>query len=782
MELTLDEALQKGVEAHKAGQLQEADRYYTAILKVQPKHPDANHNMGVLAVGVGKVKEALPFFKTALEVNSNIPQFWLSHIDALIKLDRTDEAKAVFDQAKSQGVQGDGFDQIEKRLGSSASKKSSTQEPSQEQLQSLINLYTQGQYQETLTQTAQVLKEFPNSINLYNITGSANQSLGNLEKAVEDFKKALSIKPDFSEAYNNMGNALKEQGKLEEAIEAYNKALSIKPDYADAYYNMGSALKEQGKLEEAIEAYNAAVSIKPDYAEAYNNMGVLLKSMIFARPNSDIQKAIISLLEKETYIRPKDIAKAVISLLKVDPILQKHLDPVDADLIKRPLDFIKDLCTLPLLLQLMSICPLPDLEIEKLLKKLRSAILSILLDVKNVSPELISFQSALALQCFTNEYIYSHTEKEEKILLSLEDSIKKALKNNEQPRPQVILALSSYRALNQYDWCNLLVVNDDIKEVFSRQVEEPNQEEKLKRDLPVLEEITDSISSEVRAQYEESSYPRWVNLGLPLKPFSITEVVDQSHLRLQNNKITEIEKPEILIAGCGTGQHSIETSARFKDSKVLAIDLSLSSLAYAKRKTDGLGIENIKYMQSDILDLNKLNKQFDIIESSGVLHHMDNPMAGWKVLTECLKPGGLMNIGLYSELARQHIVMIRDEISKRGTGSSNAEMRSFRDIIIKSDGEHHKQIINSPDFYTLSELRDLLFHVQEHRFTLPLIKDYLDKLGLMFCGFNTRQIVFDFTQTTRDRDDLYDLDKWQAYEQANPLAFAGMYQFWCQKV
>ena len=222
MELTLDQALQKGVEAHKAGQIQEAYRYYTAILKANPKHPDANHNMGVLAVGVGKVKEALPFFETALEVNSNIAQFWLSHIDALIRLDRMDEAKAVFDQAKSQGVEGDEFDQIEKRLDLSKKPKavdiSTVPEPSQEQLQSLINLYTQGQYQETLTQAAQLLEQFPKSVILYNIIGSANQSLGNLEKAVDEFKKALSIKPDYSDAYYNMGNALKEQGKLEEAV------------------------------------------------------------------------------------------------------------------------------------------------------------------------------------------------------------------------------------------------------------------------------------------------------------------------------------------------------------------------------------------------------------------------------------------------------------------------------------------------------------------------------------------------------------------------------------
>ena len=113
MELTLDQALQKGIEAHKAGQVQDADRYYTAILKANPKHPDANHNLGVLSVYFGKVEEALPFFKTALEVNSNIAQYWLSYIDALIKLDRLAYAKEVFEQAKSTGAKGDAFEQIE---------------------------------------------------------------------------------------------------------------------------------------------------------------------------------------------------------------------------------------------------------------------------------------------------------------------------------------------------------------------------------------------------------------------------------------------------------------------------------------------------------------------------------------------------------------------------------------------------------------------------------------------------------------------------------------------
>jgi len=237
-----------------------------------------------------------------------------------------------------------------------------------------------------------------------------------------------------------------------------------------------------------------------------------------------------------------------------------------------------------------------------------------------------------------------------------------------------------------------------------------------------------------------------------------------------------------LIAGCGTGQHAIGTAARFKGSNVLAIDLSLSSLAYARRKTDGLGIRNIEYMHADILDLGRLNKQFDIIECGGVLHHMDDPMAGWKVLTEYLKPGGLMNIGLYSEMARRPHIKIIDEISEQGIGSSGIEMRSFRDMIIRSDKNHHKLIIESTDFYSMSTLRDLLFHVQEHRFTIRQIRDHLDKLGLKFCGFGSRNIVSHFQQTNTDKEDLYDLDKWQAYEEANPTVFAGMYQFWCQKV
>ena len=277
MELTIDQALQKGIEAHKAGEFQEADRYYTAILKENPKHPNANHGMGVLAAGISKLEMALPYLKNALEANPSVSQFWLSYIDALVKLDRISDAKAVFDQAKRNGAKGDAFDQIENRLGSAISKISNVQEPPKAQLNALIKLYNQNRLIQVFDEAQKLTKRYTKSLALWNLMGASAAQLGRLDDAILAFQQALSIKPDYAEAYNNMGNALKEKGKLAEAIEAFNKALSFKPDYADAYNNMGNALQDQGKLEEAIQAYTKALSIKPDYATAHYNLSSIKK-------------------------------------------------------------------------------------------------------------------------------------------------------------------------------------------------------------------------------------------------------------------------------------------------------------------------------------------------------------------------------------------------------------------------------------------------------------------------------------------------------------------------
>jgi SAM-dependent methyltransferase len=543
---------------------------------------------------------------------------------------------------------------------------------------------------------------------------------------------------------------------------------------------MGLALKEQGRLEESLEAYNNALSIKPDFAEAYINMGNAFKRLRFTQHNPDLQMAINSLLNRKTSVRPSDISQAALSLLKLEPSLQNLFQTqlTSGQLTQPLLQIISDLSELPLLLTLMNVCPLADLEFENLLIGIRTSLLLNISELK-VSAEVLSFQSALASQCFVNEYIYEQSYKETQALQTLEDAVNRTLLNNEQPTPQAILCLASYKALHEYEWFNLLTITSSTESVFLQQILEPNKEALLKLDIPVLGEIMNDVSSKVREQYETNPYPRWINVGLCFAPASISNLVQELKLEISDTAVSQVNAPDVLIAGSGTGQHAIGTASRLKNSKVLAIDLSLSSLAYAKRKTDELNIQNLDYMQADILDLGRLNRRFDIIESSGVLHHMEDPMAGWQALTDCLKSGGLMKIGLYSNLARQHIVQMREEIKQSDIGSSDLAMKSFRRVVIEANKEHHIGILGSTDFYSLSTLRDLLFHVQEHRFDLGQIQDCLSALGLKFCGFNTQDIVQEFRLKN---DNPYDLEKWQTYEEANPRVFAGMYEFWCQKI
>jgi len=274
---TINHALKQAVDAHKAGHLQKAHQLYAAILKVQPKHPDANHNMGLLTVGDGKIELALPFFKFALKANPNNAQFWYSHIVALIKLERLKDAKVLLDRAKSKGIKGADFDHLEQKLNN-ANKTLATKPDNAVIYYNMgISLQMQSKLEEAIEAYNKALSIKPDYADAYYNMGIILKDQDKLEEAIKAYNKALTIKPDYADAYYNMGIILQDQGKLEEAIEVYNKVLSIKPDYASAYYNMGNTLKDQGKLKEAIKAYNKALSIKPDFAIAYSNMGNALQ-------------------------------------------------------------------------------------------------------------------------------------------------------------------------------------------------------------------------------------------------------------------------------------------------------------------------------------------------------------------------------------------------------------------------------------------------------------------------------------------------------------------------
>jgi tetratricopeptide (TPR) repeat protein len=324
MKLTIEQVLQKGISAHNEGNLKEAERLYQAILQSKPLHPDANHNLGVIAVSVNKAKVALPLFKTALEANPKIEQFWLSYIDALIKEKQLENAKQIIQQAKNKEIKGDKLDILGVRLNSLITAESiDNLSPSQEQLSILLEHYQSGRFNDAESLALSITQEFPKHQFGWKVLGAllkqtgrlseslvANQKsiqlasydpeafsnlgivlkeLGRLDEAEASYAQAIALKPNYPEAHFNLGNTLKGLDRLDEAEASYDQAIALKPDYAEAFSNLGNVLKELGRLDEAEASYAQAIALKPNYAVTHNNLGIVLKEL------GRLDEALISL-------------------------------------------------------------------------------------------------------------------------------------------------------------------------------------------------------------------------------------------------------------------------------------------------------------------------------------------------------------------------------------------------------------------------------------------------------------------------------------------------------
>ena len=655
-------------------------------------------------------------------------------------------------------------------------------EPSKQQLKNLLEYFQTGQYIDAEKLSLSITQEFPKHRFAWKVLAAVLKQTGRINESLIVSHKSVQLDPQDAKAHYNLGIIQQELGKLKEAEESYRQTIKIKPDLAQAHNNLGVIMKELGRLEEAFSAFVQAINLNPEITDAYANLALVIKNIKFTSSNIKLYPLLIQLINNGNYVRPLDLAPSILSLLKHDPLIKNLLlEENFAKNLKEANSIIGSLNKLTLLHHLMRVCRLPDLQFEKFFVSMRSFLLTNL-DNFEATPEFIYFLSTLSLHCFTNEHVYVEKDEETELVRNLETEITQTISKSEQPETKKILCLASYRLLHQYNWCQKLETLDILEEVKSRLIEEPYTERVIISEISILGEISNNVSNKVRSQYEKNPYPRWIKMGIPSKAKLISEISNEENLHLYSKSIKNVIAPDILVAGCGTGQHSIGTASRFSGCQVTAVDLSLTSLAYAKRMTTELGIANLEYLQADILRLNQLKQKFDIIESVGVLHHMDEPMVGWGILTDLLKPSGLMKIGLYSELARQHITEVRKEITLRKVGTSEADIRKFRQSLIESQDENHQQLTTSNDFFSLSTMRDLIFHVQEHHFTLPQIKKCLNKLGLKFCGFENKDVISNFRKFYGKEVDIYDLALWHQYEENNTLTFSGMYKFWCQKL
>jgi SAM-dependent methyltransferase len=201
------------------------------------------------------------------------------------------------------------------------------------------------------------------------------------------------------------------------------------------------------------------------------------------------------------------------------------------------------------------------------------------------------------------------------------------------------------------------------------------------------------------------------------------------------------------------------------------------------RKTQELGVKNIEYAQADILKLGHLGRTFDVIESVGVLHHLADPFSGWRTLLSLLRPGGFMHLGFYSQLARKHVTRAREFVAARGYASTLDDIRRFRrDLTAPGAPAELQWVTKMSDFYSTSECRDLVFHVQEHCLTLDQIESFISESGLEFIGFELDpRMLHQYRTSFTDDPAATSLRNWTCFEADNPDTFLEMYQFWIQK-
>jgi len=386
------------------------------------------------------------------------------------------------------------------------------------------------------------------------------------------------------------------------------------------------------------------------------------------------------------------------------------------------------------------------LQFERFFTYLRKTLLR--LANEHLDNDALNLLAALAQQCFINEYVYNADD----------DEMQQIARWRAEPAnitPTRLAAIAAYGPLHRLPEAAKVLAQSwprAVRDLIRQQIEEPLAESR--EVIPVLTGI-DTRSLSVQQQYEQNPYPRWT-IAFPRKgtpPFPT----------------------DILIAGCGTGKHVFDMAQGNSEARILALDISRASLAYASRKTREAGLRNIEYGQADVLKLGALERRFDHIEAIGVLHHLADPKAGWRVLLSLLKPQGTMRVGLYSDIARREIVEARNIIASEGYPPTPEGIRALRHRMM-GDAFRWRAVMQSDEFYYMSGCRDLLFHVMEHRFTLPDIAAFLKEQGLQLVEFEPPPEAAElFEQRYPNR--MHDLDCWHAFELERPSTFRQMYQF-----
>lgn len=733
-------AVQMAVEALHAGRLEDAERQAVAVLATRSQEPGALNVLGCLALNRNRVDEAIALFERVRAIQSK---------DALVH----------FNLGEAHRRRGD--------------------------LQTALRHFRKA---------ARLRPEFAEA---HAQKGEMLRALGHSTEAAEAYQTALSLNPDLPHCLNGFGLLLVGEGKAHQAAVLFEAALRATPAHmaeaqASLWANLGSARLEAGAAVEGLAALSEAAASAPSNTKYWRLLARSLNNVKEVPEGARFRKMLITLLRWDD-IDPRLLATAAVAALKHDPQVEALLaglvdDPTHADTVIAACETtVEALLHDELFVSLLSAMPIPDLGLEVLLTSIRRGLLMQSGEAPGLAQSRgLAFVCALARQCFLNEYVYWTDADEEAAWRSLAASLDQGEFAGAPGDWHGVAVLACYVAVHRTSVArlDLAAAPEPVRTLVREQIQEVAEESAFQESLVALRPVRDATSLAVQSQYEENPYPRWTRcqIGTPLP---LRDAVSLVLPHVGEDELPATERPRILVAGCGTGIQTMNVVQSYANASVLAVDLSRSSLAYGMRKLAKYGIDSVQHLQADILDLADLDDRFDLVESFGVLHHMREPLAGLRVLADLLAPGGLLFLGLYSKIARASVVAGRELIAELALPPTPAGVRAGRRAIMTSRERLELSPLLSPasDFWTLSECRDMIFQVEEHRFTLLEIGSMLESCGLEFLGLELAR-PFDrarFVAEHREPAAARSLAAWHAFETRHPDTFGDTYRIWTKR-
>ena len=580
---------------------------------------------------------------------------------------------------------------------------------------------------------------------------------GRLRQAIVLYRRAVKAAPGIAPWHYNLGIALKAAGQGKGAELALAAAVRADPAYARAHVALASLYDTQDQNPAALRHWLAAFRAEPADTGVLAGLVSRLGTMRFTAADEALEPLVAGLLRRDD-VEGQRLAGAALSLLELKPAIIQALTHGDVR-------NLVDTAPLPLLLAVLERTIVAEPRWEAMLTKLRQILAN---EFEVLAVPKAPLVQAVAAQMLATDYAFAVSAEE---LAACPARLPEGDLGPEHVRYALYQPLASA--------CSLLKAPDGWTEFLALHLDRPTEERAAVETIPSLTAIEDETSLAVREQYTALPYPRWTaTRAIVARP---RRAVMAGALATTPADLPSDPSPlHVLVAGCGTGKHAVDVATRFADADVLAIDLSRPSLGYAKAQAERLGIENVRFAEADILALGSLSERFDHIEAMGVLHHLAEPLAGWRVLRVLLAERGTMRIGLYSRRGRVAI-QAGQEIAA-GFGTDADGLRALRQAVLALPADHPAAPVRRElDFFTLSGVRDALAHEQERDYTLPEIQEMLVAVRMRFLGFEfaTSNGTLLYREAYPDDAPIADLAKWNSLEMAHPSLFHHMYQLWC---